>query len=188
MVFEEPLGRKKSEGQIKNSGIVPVIIVFAALIIPLSCAHHETEHYSASVQNYSIDDIERTPPSRDIREQLYGEYLNWKGTQYRYGGTARNGIDCSGFVSAVYENIFDIHLPRTTKALARVGKPVKKPALRAGDLVFFKLPSYPRHVGIYLGDDEFVHASKTAGVIISKINRHYWSKYYWTARRVLLPQ
>ena len=81
-----------------------------------------------------------------------------------------------------------MNLPRTTKAQATLGRPVKKADLQAGDLVFFKPPSYPRHVGIYLGDDEFVHASKTRGVIISKIDLEYWGKYYWTARRVLLSQ
>lgn len=164
------------------------IIVFAVLIITLSCAQHKREHYSSSPQNYPSTDIERIPASPEIKEQIYKEYLQWKGTQYRLGGSARDGVDCSGFVRMVYKNIFGMNLPRTTNELERIGKPVKKQALRAGDLVFFKPPSYPRHVGIYLGDEKFVHASKTNGVIISKIDIQYWGKYYWTARRVLLPE
>jgi cell wall-associated NlpC family hydrolase len=57
--------------------------------------------------------------------------------------------------------------------------------LRAGDLVFFKPPSAPRHVGIYLSGKQFVHASKSNGVTISEIDRVYWGKYYWTGRRIL---
>jgi cell wall-associated NlpC family hydrolase len=76
-------------------------------------------------------------------------------------------------------------LPRTTKAQATLGRQVKKADLQAGDLVFFKPPSYPRHVGIYLRNSEFVHASKTKGVTVSKMDPYYWDKYFWTARRLL---
>ena len=82
-------------------------------------------------------------------------------------------------------NVFNIDLPRTTRAQVGQGQPVPFGKLRAGDLVFFKPPSYPRHVGIYLGGSEFVHASKNKGVTVSKIDRYYWGKYYWTARRIL---
>ena len=101
------------------------------------------------------------------------------------GGSSPRGVDCSGFVKAVYKNIFKMDLPRTTKAQATLGRPVKKADLHAGDLVFFKPPSYPRHVGIYLSNSEFVHASKTRGVTISRMDPYYWDKYFWTARRLL---
>jgi hypothetical protein len=74
---------------------------------------------------------------------------------------------------------------RHPRAQVGQGQPVPFGKLRAGDLVFFKPPSYPRHVGIYLGGSEFVHASKNKGVTLSKIDRYYWGKYYWTARRIL---
>jgi cell wall-associated NlpC family hydrolase len=173
------------EGRSHLFSLQSSIIVFAVLIITASCAQHKMEHYPSSPQYYSSADVERKPASPEIREQIYQEYLQWKGTKYRLGGSAREGVDCSGFVKVVYQNIFDMNLPRTTKEMERIGKPVKKQALRTGDLVFFKPPSYPRHVGIYLGDEEFVHATKKDGVIISKIDLQYWGKYYWTARRVL---
>jgi cell wall-associated NlpC family hydrolase len=100
------------------------------------------------------------------------------------GGTGQKGIDCSGFVRAVYRNAFNIELPRTTKAQVKEGVPVNRDQLQAGDLVFFKPPSYPRHVGIFLTGTAFVHASKRKGVIISQIDPYYWGKYYWTARRI----
>jgi cell wall-associated NlpC family hydrolase len=120
-----------------------------------------------------------------IEKRLREEYRHWTGTRHRLGGTGRRGIDCSGFVQTVYKDVFNIELPRTTRDQVRQGQAVPFGKLRAGDLVFFKPPSYPRHVGIYLGGSEFVHASKNKGVTLSKIDRHYWGKYYWTARRIL---
>ena len=87
-------------------------------------------------------------------------------------------------VSASADRNF-IDLPRTTGAQVRQGRPIPFNELQAGDLVFFQPPTYPRHVGIYLGGSEFVHASKNKGVTLSKIDAIYWGKYYWTARRIL---
>ncbi len=121
----------------------------------------------------------------DIEKRLRQEYRQWQGTGHRLGGNGSRGIDCSGFVRTVYKGLFNINLPRTTRMQVRHGRSVSFEKLRAGDLVFFRPPSYPRHVGIYLGGSEFVHASKTKGVTISKIDQYYWGKYYWTARRIL---
>jgi cell wall-associated NlpC family hydrolase len=132
---------------------------------------------SASVKSHFND--------AEIEKRLRQEYGRWKGTRHRLGGTGSRGIDCSGFVKAIYKDVFKIDLPRTTKAQARQGRPIPFKELQAGDLVFFKPPTYPRHVGIYLGGSEFVHASKNKGVTLSKIDAIYWGKYYWTARRIL---
>ena len=121
----------------------------------------------------------------EIEKRLRQEYNRWRGTQHQLGGTGSRGTDCSGFVQAVYRDVFNVDLPRTTKAQVRQGRPIPYTELQAGDLVFFQPPSYPRHVGIYLGGSEFVHASKNRGVTVSKIDKYYWGKYYWTARRIL---
>jgi cell wall-associated NlpC family hydrolase len=133
--------------------------------------------HSSAVKS-AFDDVE-------IEKRLRQEYHRWRGTQHRLGGTGSRGIDCSGFVQAVYRDVFNVDLPRTTSTQAKQGKSVAFDDLRAGDLVFFKPPTYPHHVGIYLSDSKFVHASKTKGVTLSKIDRTYWKKYYWTARRIL---
>ncbi|MGD9078368.1 MAG: NlpC/P60 family protein [Desulfobacterales bacterium] len=129
----------------------------------------------------AIDEVADT----EIEKLLRQEYNRWRGTKHRLGGTGSRGIDCSGFVQAVYWDVFNVDLPRTTKAQVRQGRPIPFKELRAGDLVFFQPPTYPRHVGIYLGRSEFVHASKNKGVTLSKIDKYYWGKYYWTARRIL---
>ena len=157
----------------------PGLIAVAALIIIMSCAHHRNE------SDDGLREAHHAPGQ--IQKQLEAEYQRWQGTRHRMGGSSSSGVDCSGFVKVVYKNIFKMHLPRTTKAQATLGRSIKKTDLQAGDLVFFKPPSYPRHVGIYLCNSEFVHASKTKGVTISRMDPYYWDKYFWTARR-LLPE
>ncbi|HET6566991.1 MAG TPA: NlpC/P60 family protein [Rhodothermales bacterium] len=115
-----------------------------------------------------------------IREDVEG----WIGTPHRMGGTTHDGVDCSAFVQAVYQDVFDIRLPRTTVQQATVGRKISPDELRPGDLVFFH-PSRSNHVGIYLSNGEFAHASESRGVIISKFDQPYWQRSYWTARRVL---
>ncbi len=126
-----------------------------------------------------------TKPDNNIEQLLRSEADSWKGTPHRLGGNSRKGIDCSGFVSQLYKNLFNIRLPRSTRGQVRVGTPISRIQIRAGDLVFFLPPRKGRHVGIYLGRGEFVHASSTNGVMISNMTNPYWSKCYWKARRVL---
>jgi cell wall-associated NlpC family hydrolase len=128
---------------------------------------------------------EKQSQANKVEQRILEEYRRWKGTRHRLGGASRQGIDCSGFVKAVYKDAFNINLPRTTKAQVRQGKSVPFNELQSGDLIFFKPPNYPRHVGIFLSRSQFVHASKTKGVTISKMDKHYWGKYYWTARRII---
>jgi cell wall-associated NlpC family hydrolase len=120
-----------------------------------------------------------------IEKQILSEYQSWKGIPHKDGGENRNGLDCSAFVKVMYQKLFNIELPRSTKEQILVGSPVARKDLRAGDLVFFKPSHAPRHVGIYLSHNEFVHVSKDRGVIISAISSTYWERYYWTGRRVL---
>ena len=100
------------------------------------------------------------------------------------GGLNRNGIDCSGFVHVTFRDVFKKDLPRSTELLAKVGKPVPTDALKVGDLVFFKTGFKDRHVGIYTGGGQFIHASKSRGVMESSLNNPYWTKHYWKATRV----
>jgi cell wall-associated NlpC family hydrolase len=162
-------------------------LVLAVFLLVTSCA---TTHRPAAVsmpKSESFEVAKRLSNDDEIEQRLRAEYRRWKGTRHRLGGTGSRGIDCSGFVRAVYKNIFNIHLPRTTKAQVKQGRPIPFKDLQAGDLVFFNPPTYPRHVGIFLSASEFVHASKNNGVTLSKIDKIYWGKYYWTARRILPP-
>jgi cell wall-associated NlpC family hydrolase len=156
----------------------------AILLIQTSCGSHRKLKTIDSFEMEAADKTSDYSDAHRVEKRIRDEYMRWKGTPHRLGGTGRGGIDCSGFVRAVYKNAFNVELPRTTKEQLKEGTPVSRDELRAGDLVFFKPPSYPRHVGIFLRQKSFVHASKTNGVIVSQIDQHYWGKYYWTARRI----
>jgi lipoprotein Spr/probable lipoprotein NlpC len=155
------------------------------LFFTAACAHHPEPGDADWQQTRQAHGSRPDAAASNIQQQLEAEYQRWRGTRHRLGGNSRSGTDCSGFVQAVYKNLFALDLPRTTRAQSTLGRQVKKADLQAGDLVFFKPPSYPRHVGIYLNNSRFVHASKSKGVTISKMDPYYWDKYFWTARRLL---
>lgn len=118
--------------------------------------------------------------------QLSEHQQAWKGTSYRLGGTSKKGVDCSGFTQLTYRELFGINLPRMTVDQAKAGKKVARSELRTGDLVFFNTGRGPngKHVGIYVKDDQFLHASTKGGVIYSSLNSPYWGKRFWQARRL----
>ena len=120
-----------------------------------------------------------------MEQKLRAEVGIWKGTPHQMGGTTRQGVDCSAFVQRLYQDVFNQRIPRTTYLQVRSGQSVEKDLLRTGDLVFFKYPSKGRHVGIYLDQGEFTHASTSKGVTISSLENNYWRQFYWTARRYL---
>ena len=118
-----------------------------------------------------------------INNNLFDFYNNWEGVRYKMGGTSKNGIDCSGFVQKALKEKFNLTLPRSTGEQARIGKPIKKSELQMGDLVFFKT-GRTNHVGIYIEDGKFMHASTKIGVTISELESDYFAKNYWKAQRV----
>jgi cell wall-associated NlpC family hydrolase len=108
------------------------------------------------------------------------------GTPYKGKSRTRDGMDCSSFTAAVFDEFNRTKLPRTAKKQSKTGQKVDRRRLRYGDLVFFKTSgSSVSHVGIYIGDDEFVHSSTSTGVIISNLKEKYWRKRYAGARRIL---
>ncbi len=109
----------------------------------------------------------------------------WYRTPHRLGGLDRRGIDCSGLVKVLYDDLFHIDLPRSTRLQARLGMAVASGQWTAGDLLFFKPENKGRHVGIYLANREFLHATTHRGVIVSDLSEPYWRNSYWKARRVL---
>ncbi|MCE5172195.1 C40 family peptidase [Paenibacillus profundus] len=108
------------------------------------------------------------------------------GITYKYGGTTTNGFDCSGFTKYVFDN-FEIDLPRSSSSQFDVGEKVSKDELRPGDLVFFDTSggNGVSHVGIFVGDGKFAHASTDKGTRIDKLSMDYYEKRYVGARRVM---
>jgi cell wall-associated NlpC family hydrolase len=112
--------------------------------------------------------------------------LAYRGTPYRFGRTGGGAFDCSGFTQAVFRKQ-GINLPRTAEEQYRLGKPVDKNNLRAGDVVFFK-NTYKQgisHVGIYIGDGQFVHASSGQhSVTVSNLSGSYYQQHWAGAKRM----
>lgn len=129
------------------------------------------------------------PYSRsEIASQLTREYGRWRGTPHRMGGQGRGGFDCSGFSQHLYTALFGLPLPRTTNSQARLGATIQRSQLKPGDLVFFRPSSYPEHVGVYVGNGEFVHASSSQGITRSRLDADYWQRYYWMSRRLIVAR
>lgn len=121
----------------------------------------------------------------NLNQKLYDFYKEWKGVRYKFGGNSKKGIDCSALMQKVYKENFNINIPRTTALQSKVGKEINKNELIIGDLVFFKTGRNSRHVGIYIENGEFIHASKKRGVTISKLDNVYFDKHYWKSQRII---
>lgn len=120
-----------------------------------------------------------------IYRKLNTHYQRWRGTPYELGSMNKGGIDCSGFVQVAFRDAFGMKLPRTTEALSQHGSKIKKNQLKVGDLVFFKTGRKQQHVGIYVGNKHFIHASTSNGVTKSNLTNPYWIKHYWKSTRLL---
>jgi len=143
---------------------------------------------------------ERTPPVKDDikkpepvapggkfeNQKMMDLILTWMGTPYDYGGETRNGTDCSGFTMQMFRQSAGISLPRTTEEQVKLGSLVQRDNLKFGDLIFFNTTGQnPSHVGIYIGDDMFAHASVSFGVTLSSMYSSYYKKRYTEARRII---
>ncbi len=130
-----------------------------------------------------------TATQRPSRVELALFAIGLIGAVYKPGGdNPAVGMDCSGFVRYVYHEVAGLKLPHSARALSKIRNTIAKADLKPGDLVFFKTMKHAfSHVGIYLGDNQFVHASssKTGFVMVSNLDEAYWAKRYEGARRIL---
>lgn len=108
----------------------------------------------------------------------------WLNVPYKYGGNKKSGIDCSALTKIFYKHVYGKNVPRTAYRQYKSFKRVPKKQLKRGDLVFFKTKSKrPNHVGIYLGNGKFVHASTKLGVTINSLNEKYYAKRFLSGGR-----
>lgn len=123
--------------------------------------------------------------SNYINRRIISTAMQYIGVPYVFGGTSPYGFDCSGYVQYVFAHA-GISLPRTADAQYEVGTPISTADLMPGDAVFFTTYTYgASHVGIYVGDGNFIHASSSRGVTISSLSSAYYSTHYIGARRMM---
>lgn len=118
---------------------------------------------------------------KELKKSAYG----FLGTRYRFGGSSKDGIDCSSFVQKVFSEL-EVSLPRTAREQYSIGTEVAPGDLQKGDLIFFRTyASYPSHVGIYLGNNKMIHASsRDRRVVISPMNTYYFRSRFIGAKRI----
>jgi len=161
------------------------IIIVISILGMFGCAPFP--RYRADGADYpatvSIDTTQYTTDDYLLLGSILQEYL---GKPYRGKSKYEEGLDCSHFTRSVFKKFDNIILPRTVAKQFHTGKGIHYRELNYGDLVFFKTErNRVSHVGIYIGDNNFIHASTSRGVIISSLKEKYWAKRYIGARRVL---
>ena len=133
------------------------------------------------------------PANWDYRKSYKVPYARLKriadsylGTRYKRGGMSRRGVDCSGFVCIVFKQLNGARLPRSSGKLWKLGRLISPQRARPGDFIFFRGGVFGtiNHVGIYMGDNSFIHASSSSGVVYSTLEDHYYKKHFTGIRRI----
>lgn len=119
---------------------------------------------------------------------LFSAIEKWWGTRYRYGGATEKGIDCSAYTGTLVHEVFGLVLARTARAQYANCIKLDREQMQQGDLVFFNTRGGISHVGFYLGNGYFTHASTSIGVTISKLSETYWSKKFVSGGRIVVPE
>jgi len=165
------------------------IVVILGVILCVSTQAQTTNKSTADPDNLAKDyfsQIMGVAVSATSNVKLYQFVYDWLGTPYRLGGNTERGIDCSGFAYQLYDKVFNTVIGNNSRNIFSMVNPVNKEELKEGDLVFFKIKSRSiSHVGVYLGDNKFAHASSSRGVMISNLNEPYWKRYYYKGGRLL---
>ena len=156
-----------------------LFLVIGICLFLTSCGSSKNVVYNpAEVRDLSAE-LGFPISNTDKNIPLYAEISVWLGVPYKYAGTNRRGIDCSGFVHRIYKDLYKKNVSRSTSGLEKDTKKVSKGKLEPGDLVFFATSSNKKkisHVGIFLKDGYFVHASTSKGVIINHLDQDYYRR------------
>ena len=146
--------------------------------------------FGANLEDFgsnSGDFSSATHSQKSIINELSRVQKKWQNTPYKLGGASVSGSDCSGFIQSVFKEHFKASVPRTTVTQFQSGVSVRRNALKAGDIVFFRTGRGPNglHTGIYVEGDEFIHLSTKGGVKKVSLNSSYWKPKFIGARRYL---
>ncbi len=169
--------------------LLALFVVIGSLQAPVVLAQSATEPEASNRITSVASQLANTVTTSvvDGTESLINNAMQLIGVRYRWGGnTPQSGLDCSGFVRYVFNDTFGFLLPRKSAQMSQVGLEIRKDELRPGDLVFFNTMRHAfSHVGIYVGDNKFIHApSKGKSIRVDDMTKAYWEKRYNGARRM----
>ncbi|MCW8796843.1 MAG: C40 family peptidase [Chlorobium sp.] len=144
-----------------------------------------SESFASITPNKPVAEQELEKPACSM-SSFFNDVRQFFGVRYRWGGQTPDGFDCSGFVKFMYERVFSMRLPRTSIEMASIGEKVERDELRPGDLVFFNTRGKRiNHVGIFIGNGTFIHASVSRGVTEDRLQQNYFAKRFVGAVRVI---
>lgn len=169
--------------------IIKLSILFCFSLILLNSCSSSKHNIHNNDEIYGEINANRRNNNENINgNKLHKEIKKWLGVPYRYGGHSKNGTDCSGLVMEIYKKVYNKKLERNSAAIMKKNcRRINRKDLKEGDLVFFstgKSKNRINHVGIYLKDSKFVHASSSKGVIISSLKEKYYIRTYNCSGRV----
>ena len=139
------------------------------------------------LDKYNLEPDENNFETGTPKEKMLMEIIKYLNVPYQYGGNSKSGIDCSAFTQSIYKNTLSVNLFRSAREQYKQGEVISNvEELRFGDLVFFNTRENvrPGHVGIFLGDNLFAHASTKKGVTVSSINHSYYQTRFMGGRRI----
>jgi len=172
----------------------PLIVVVAMVLVHATSAQGAQRHADLTLAEAARGSLAEAADRMLQGTREIGLFaLSLVGIDYRYGGESpERGLDCSGLIRYVFQHVTGVTLPRTAKELSRIGKDIRAADLEPGDLVFFNTRRFAfSHVGIYLGNDRFIHAPSRGGEVgVASLGSAYWQKRYNGARRLVgvLPE
>jgi cell wall-associated NlpC family hydrolase len=158
------------------------LVILVACLIGSACRPSVRFRSAKKTQNINLKvDKNGLSNTDDLNTFIH----DWLHTPYKYGGMSRTGIDCSGFTCLVMLHVYNLPAPRTAQEQYNKGRKLSDSRIERGDLVFFRnvRGKGVDHVGVYLGDGKFAHATESAGVVISNLNEDYYRKRYFGACR-----
>ncbi|MER3498876.1 MAG: hypothetical protein C4308_09730 [Chitinophagaceae bacterium] len=164
-----------TQTKVESLALSNILVTSAASVSEIEKASSLQFKYAALL-NTNVEDIQNLPLFQKIDE--------WWGTKFRYGGTTKKGIDCSGFVQTVFASVYGISLPRNARDQYKIVDRISTSELKEGDLLFFNTTGGVSHVAIYLQNNKFVHVSVSKGVMISDMTEPYYVKRFISAGRL----
>lgn len=160
-----------------------IILCLIFLTACSSATKQETPNKKFEYYNLNKEKKKVSKPTNE-KQLITNFYKKWEGTPYLWGGTNKSGIDCSALMQVLFEEVYNLSIPRTTGEQMEEGRNCGYLNRQLGDLIFFKTGPSTFHVGIYLENDNFINSSSSNGVSIANLNDPYWENKYLKIRRI----